>query len=126
MTVTSETPDTAAVTATPPTPEPLPATPPALPLIAPPALEPEPEPPPKRVVSREGTVILSRSIQAPTDYALESRETRRMINYLHSEQLGLKLKNYAGRKVIVTGEELVDQRWANTPILEVETIHLVP
>jgi hypothetical protein len=84
------------------------------------------EVPPRRVVSREGRVIISRSIQAPTDYALESLDTRRTINYLHSEDLGVNLKVYAGRKVIVTGEELIDKRWTRTPIVEVESIRLVP
>jgi hypothetical protein len=80
----------------------------------------------RRIVSREGRVIISRSIQAPTDYALESLDTRRTINYLHSEDLGVSLKVYAGRKVIVTGEELLDKRWSWTPIIEVESIRLVP
>lgn len=84
------------------------------------------EPPPRRVVSREGRVIISRSIQAPTDYSLESLDTRRTINYLHSEDLGVNLKVYAGRKVIVEGEELMDKRWTRTPIIEVERIRLVP
>jgi hypothetical protein len=84
------------------------------------------EVPPRRVVSREGRVIISRSIQAPTDFALESLDTRRTINYLHSEDLGVNLKVYAGRKVIVTGEELIDKRWTRTPIVEVESIRLVP
>jgi uncharacterized protein YraI len=85
-----------------------------------------PEQLPRRVVSREGRVIISRSIQAPTEYALESLQTRRTINYIHSEDLGVNLKVYAGRKVIVTGEELIDRRWTNTPIVEVESIRLIP
>jgi hypothetical protein len=93
-----------------------------------PAIEPQAtiEALPKRSVSREGKVVISRSIQAPTEYALESLQTHRFINYLHTEEAGIKLKVYGGRKVIVTGEELIDVRWTNTPILEVETIHLVP
>jgi uncharacterized protein YgiM (DUF1202 family) len=109
--------DTTAATssaATPPT-----TTPPADPATA-------TEVAPRRVVSREGRVIISRSIQAPTDYALESLDTRRTINYLHSEDLGVNLKVYAGRKVIVEGEELMDKRWTRTPIIEVERIRLVP
>jgi hypothetical protein len=84
------------------------------------------EAPPKRVVSREGRVVISPSIQAPTEYALESVQTHRLINFLHSEEAGIKMKIYGGKKVIVTGEELIDIRWTNTPILEVESIHLVP
>jgi len=81
---------------------------------------------PKRVVSREGTVIVSRSIQAPTSYALEHRESHRTVNYLHSESEDIDLKRFAGKKVIVMGEELIDQRWVNTPIIEVESIRLLP
>ncbi len=103
----------------------------ATPSVTPPAPAPapavaQPEADTRRIVSREGRVIISRSIQAPTDYALESLDTRRTINYLHSEDLGVNLKVYAGRKVIVTGEELMDKRWARTPIVEVESIRLVP
>lgn len=81
--------------------------------------------PPKRVVSREGTVIVSRSIQAPTAFALENRESRRTVNYLHSESDDINLKKFAGKKVVVSGEELVDQRWINTPIIEVESIQVL-
>lgn len=97
---------------------------PAAAAVAPAVAQPEADT--RRIVSREGRVIISRSIQAPTDYALESLDTRRTINYLHSEDLGVNLKVYAGRKVIVTGEELMDKRWARTPIVEVESIRLVP
>jgi len=91
-----------------------------------PAVPTAPEQPTRRLVSREGVVVVSRSIQAPTTYGLESKESRHIINYLHSEDPALKFKNFGGRKVIVTGEELLDARWANTPIIEVETIRLVP
>ena len=82
-------------------------------------------PPPKRVVSREGIVVVSRSIQAPTSYALENQESRRTVNYLHSESDDISLKKFAGKKVIISGEELIDQRWINTPIIEVEAIQVV-
>ena len=91
---------------------------------------PQPAPaeatPPKRVVSREGTVVVSRSIQAPTAYALENRESHRTVNYLHSESEDINLKRFAGKRVIVSGEELIDERWTNTPIIEVESIQVVP
>ncbi len=123
------TPDTNAVPATAAAGVPTPVTPltePASTNLPEPAVVPAPEPPPRRMVSREGIVIVSRSIQAPTDYSLESQESRHTINYLHSEDPALKFKNFGGRKVIVSGEELLDSRWANTPIIEVETIRLVP
>jgi uncharacterized protein YraI len=105
-------------------PEATPVTPSAtFPQAEPPAT---PEPQARRIVMREGRVVYSRSIQAPTTFALESQETHRLINYLHTEQVGLKLKSFAGRKVLVTGEELLDSRWANIPILEVEDIRITP
>ena len=91
-----------------------------------PAPDSTPEPAPRRVISREGLVIVSRSIQAPTDYAIESLDTHKTINYLHAEEETIKLKHFAGRKVIITGEELLDERWRNTPIIEVESIRLAP
>ena len=123
-------PETAPAVASEPVPAPTQAAPPA---TQPPGLAPQPAPttvveaaPPKRVVIREGTVVISRSIQAPTSYGLENRESRRTVNYLHSESEDINLKRFAGKKVIVTGEELIDQRWVNTPIIEVESIRLVP
>jgi len=124
----------------PPTPavEPIPTTPattaPPTNAVAPPPetspTAPEPtatvEVTPKRTVAREGRVVVSMSIQAPTEYALQSLETQRFINYLHTEQIGIKLKSFAGRRVIVSGEELIDVRWTNTPIMEVESINIVP
>ena len=113
--------------------EPVPAPTEPAPTVTPPSgLAPQPAPTPaveavapKRVVSREGTVIVSRSIQAPTSYALEHRESHRTVNYLHSESEDIDLKRFAGKKVIVMGEELIDQRWVNTPIIEVESIRLL-
>ena len=129
-TVENVKPETAPAVATEPVPAP---TQPAQPTTQPPVLAPQPAATttveaaaPKRVVSREGTVVVSRSIQAPTSYALENRESRRTVNYLHSESEDINLKKFAGKKVIVTGEELIDQRWVNTPIIEVESIRLLP
>jgi uncharacterized protein YraI len=80
----------------------------------------------RRTVTREGIMIYARSIQSPTKFALESLDTHRTINFLGTEQVGLTLKTYAGKKVLVTGEELLDVRWKQIPILDVEQIELVP
>jgi hypothetical protein len=126
------------VATTPPTPAPQPTPPPSEPqppVVAttpPPTQEPPPPvttPPAKplrRIVTREGTVIYARSVQSPTKFALESFETHRTINFLHSEQTGLSLKAYAGKKVLVTGEELLDVRWKQVPIMDVQDIQLAP
>ena len=79
-----------------------------------------------RIVTREGTLVYSRSIQSPTMFGIESPESHRIINYVHSEDPEIKVEKYKGKKVIVTGEELIDQRWLNVPILEVHSIQLVP
>jgi uncharacterized protein YgiM (DUF1202 family) len=117
----------------PPTPVPsLPAGPPSI-------LTPVPTPPPsvlvpvpeeevlvKRVVSREGIVRRSVSIQAPTYFVLENLHNKKTINYLHTTNTNLVLKNLQGKRIIVTGEEMLDERWPNTPVLSVETLQTVP
>ncbi len=87
------------------------------------------EPLPKRIVRREGFVRPTKSIQAPTWFELASTDTKKTINYLHDEKLadqGINLKDFRGLKVIVTGEEAIDERWPKVPILIVETIESAP
>ncbi len=80
----------------------------------------------KRVVRREGIVRPTRSIQAPTWYELVHPETKKTIDYLYEDKMGVKLKQYKGQKVIVSGEEAIDPRWPNTPILQLETLDIAP
>jgi hypothetical protein len=81
----------------------------------------------RRVVRREGLVRSTASIQAPTYYELLNPENRKTINYLHNaENLGINLKDYRGRRIVVTGEEAIDPRWPKTPVIEVETLELIP
>lgn len=110
--------------------------PPAVTTDAPPATPPltsEPassaaadEPLPKRVVVREGKVSRTLSIQAPTFHELESLENGKPLNYLDVTRLPIRLENFRGRKIQVTGEEKVDARWPKVPVIEVESIRLVP
>ncbi|MBI5775455.1 MAG: SH3 domain-containing protein [Verrucomicrobia bacterium] len=123
------------------TPEPAPAPPALAPEIktesasttvaAPPAISPTreivvEEIAPKRIVTREGFVRLSVNIQTPTFYALESLDNGKTINYLHSTSTNLQWKVLKDRKVIVTGEEAIDKRWPNTPVLVIETLKTTP
>jgi len=90
-----------------------------------------PAPPPeeilvKRVVSREGIVKRSVSIQAPTYFALESLDTGKTINYLYSPATNLVLKDFRGKRIVVTGEEMLDERWPNTPVINVDSLQSVP
>jgi uncharacterized protein YgiM (DUF1202 family) len=106
---------------------PVPAEPVAVaPEPAPATAEPAPEEPlPKRIVQHEGIVRNTWSIQAPTPYALVSPDTGETINYLYTTSTNLNMKRYKGLKIIVTGEEGLDARWRNTPVITIQKIHVV-
>lgn len=118
---------------------PAPATPPALqPVVVPPPppattlVVPPPPPAPvdetpiKRIVTREGFVKGSASIQAPTYFVLRSLDNNKTINYLHSHDTNHLIKDFQLQRVIVVGEEILDERWPNTPVIDVESIEVVP
>jgi uncharacterized protein YgiM (DUF1202 family) len=83
------------------------------------------EPPPPRIVQREGLVRGTVSIQAPTDYALISPDNGRTINYLYTTSTNLDLSRYKGLHIIVTGEEGLDARWRNAPIITIQRIQVL-
>jgi hypothetical protein len=120
---------------------PLPTTPPPPPPITPPPAEmpavttptapvvaetevPE-EPPAPRIVQREGIVRGLTSIQAPSPFVLISPDNRKDIDYLYSSSTNLDLRRYKGMRIIVTGEEGLDDRWGNTPVLTIQKIQVV-
>jgi len=78
-----------------------------------------------RFVSHEGVVRGSGSIQAPTEFALYSKETGKAINYLYSPTPQLDIGRYFGRRIIVNGQEGLDKRWTNTPVLTIQKIYVV-
>lgn len=80
----------------------------------------------KKVVSREGILKGSVSIQAPTYFELRALDTGKTISYVFSPSTNLMLKEYKGQRIIVTGEELLDERWQNTPVLVVDSLQTVP
>lgn len=82
--------------------------------------------PARRVVRRDGIVRTTKSIQAPTWYELIHPETRKVMDYLNPEGTDVKLKDYKGKRVVVSGTEGIDDRWPNTPILQIETIEMAP
>jgi hypothetical protein len=88
-------------------------------VVPPPAVE---EPLPKRIVTREGIVRRSLNVQTPSYYELESPDTGKVINYLYSPKPGFTLKTLIGQRVLVTGEELIDKRWKNTPVIEIDSL----
>jgi len=80
----------------------------------------------KRVVTREGVVKRSVSIQAPTYFVLENLSNGKTINYLYSPSTNLVLKDLKGKRIIVTGEEMLDERWPNTPVIAIDKLETLP
>jgi len=80
------------------------------------------EPPPKRIVSREGVVRGTGSIQAPTKFGLYSLQNNRLIDYLYTTSLELDLRRYKGLHIVVTGEESLEERWGNNPVITIQKI----
>jgi uncharacterized protein YgiM (DUF1202 family) len=85
-----------------------------------------PPPPPPRVVTHEGVVRSSVSLVAPTYFELYDPATGNAINYLYSTTTNLNLSNYKGLRIDVTGEEGMDARWKDTPVLTVQQIYVLP
>ena len=101
-----------------------------------PAPAPEPnvviEPVVKRIVSREGFVRRAVSPVAPTVFELESPDTKKIINYLYWPKQNSgdikdtrTIKDFQGFRVIVTGEEGLDERWPDIPVITIDDIQLV-
>ena len=83
------------------------------------------EPPPPRIVQREGIVRGMTSIQAPSRFVLVSPANGKDIDYLYTTAKDLDLRRYKGLRIIVTGEEGLDDRWGNTPVLTIQKIQVV-
>ena len=62
------------------------------------------------------------SIQAPSKYALISVDTGKNIDYLYTTSTNLDLGRYKGAHVIVVGEEGLDARWGNTPVIDIHRL----
>jgi uncharacterized protein YgiM (DUF1202 family) len=75
-----------------------------------------------RVVQREGIVRSFTSIQAPSFYKLVSVDNGKTINYLHTTTTNLDLGRYVGLHIVATGEESLDERWPNMPVLTLKRI----
>lgn len=95
----------------------------ATPAVAKPAVDEGP--PPLRIVTREGVVTRSWNLQTPSDWALQDAESGRVINYLWATSTNIPWATLKGRTIIVTGEEALDVRWPNTPVLKIETLKTV-
>ena len=117
----AEPPAVATITTENPAPAPAPA-------VVAPAPEPEPavtEPLPPRVIQHEGIVKGTWSIQAPTRFALVNPDSGKTVNYLYTTSTNLDLSRYKGLHIVVTGEEGLDERWVNTPVITIQRIQVV-
>jgi uncharacterized protein YgiM (DUF1202 family) len=83
------------------------------------------EPLPPRIVQREGRVRGGTSIQAPSAFELVSPETGATLDYLYTTSTNVDLRRYKGLRIIVTGEEGLDERWKSTPVLTIHRIQVV-
>jgi uncharacterized protein YgiM (DUF1202 family) len=78
-----------------------------------------------RIVTREGFVHKAHNIQSPTDFELHDIKSGDLIEYLQPQgQQNFKI--YVGTRVSVTGPEVIDTRWPRTPVLQVQSVELMP
>jgi hypothetical protein len=77
-----------------------------------------------RIVTREGYVHKALNIQAPTDYELMDIHSGEVTEYLQPNDK--IFKSYVGYHVTVTGPEMLDSRWPKTPVLQVQSVDLIP
>jgi uncharacterized protein YgiM (DUF1202 family) len=82
-------------------------------------------PPPPRIVTHEGVVRPSVSPVAPTVYELYDPATSVAIDYLYTTTTNLDVARYNGFRIVVTGEEGLDSRWKDTPLLTIQRIYVV-
>lgn len=80
----------------------------------------------RRVVTREGKVRHSVSIQAPGAYILVHTETGLRLNYLYTSSTNVPLGDLVGIKVRIKGEEGIDERWPGTPVLLIKSLEVLP
>ena len=85
----------------------------------------EPMAPPVRIVSHEGVVRGVVSPAAPTKYELYDPATDVNINYLYTTSKTLDLSRYVDMRIIVTGEEGLDPRWKDTPLINIQSIQVI-
>ena len=110
------------------TPAPAPAAPEATmpaPTLAPDDTDTNLPPPPPRIVTHEGSVRHSVSPVAPTYFELYDPANDKAVDYLYTTSTNLNLGRYNGLHITVTGEEAMDVRWKDTPVLTIQKIYVL-
>jgi uncharacterized protein YgiM (DUF1202 family) len=80
---------------------------------------------PPRIITHEGSVRHSVSLVAPTYYELYDPASDKAIDYLYATTTNLNLTRYNGLHIAVTGEEAMDVRWKDTPVIKIKEIHVL-
>ena len=81
--------------------------------------------PPPRIVTHEGSVRDSVSPVAPSNFELFDPENNKAIDYLNTTSTNLNIGRYNGMHITVTGQEEMDPRWKDTPVLTIKEIHVI-
>jgi len=95
------------------------------PTLAPDETDTNLPPPPPRIVTHEGNVRHSVSPVAPTYFELFDADNDKSIDYLYTTSTNLNLARYDGLHITVTGEEALDARWKDTPVLTIQKIYVL-
>lgn len=77
-----------------------------------------------RKVFREGIVRRDLHVNTPSYFNLEDRYSGEKIAFLIANEEKFELWRYIGSRVILGGEEFLDDRWKRTPIIKIETLDL--
>lgn len=81
-------------------------------------------PPVARKVFREGVIRRDLHVNTPSYFNLEDRYTGEKIAFLVANEQKFELWRYVGSRVIISGEEFLDDRWKRVPIIKIETLDL--
>jgi uncharacterized protein YgiM (DUF1202 family) len=85
-----------------------------------------PPAPSVRIVQHQGVIGGVGSMIAPTGYKLYDPDTKVDIDYLYVVPgSSFDLSKLVDAKVIVTGEEGIDQRWPQTPVIAIQSIQVI-
>lgn len=80
----------------------------------------------RRKVTREGLIRRTMSIQSPSDFSLNSERGGVRLNYLYTSSKNVPLGELLGVRVRITGEEGIDARWPDTPVLLIKSLDVIP
>ena len=75
---------------------------------------------------REGIVRATFSVQAPTPFELNAADNGKLLNYLLPRSTNVLIRPFRGQRVRITGEEYLEPRWVNAPVIVVHDIKLAP